>query len=63
LVSDCFVLIFQHITKKASDWKVDMEVLAQMRFNIDNTLKFHKKKSVDIEVDFIRFSHRKAKSK
>ncbi|XP_071102017.1 rRNA N(6)-adenosine-methyltransferase METTL5-like [Haliotis cracherodii] len=48
----------EHITKKASDWNVDMEVVAELRFDLVNTLKFHKKKSVDIEVDFIRFCHK-----
>lgn len=31
-----------------------MEVLAQLRWDIPNMYKFHKKTSVDIEVDFIR---------
>ncbi|XP_066543538.1 rRNA N(6)-adenosine-methyltransferase METTL5 [Amia ocellicauda] len=46
----------EHIQKKASDWKVKMEVLAELRYDLPATYKFHKKKSVDIEVDFIRFS-------
>ncbi|KAK7074028.1 Methyltransferase-like protein 5 [Halocaridina rubra] len=45
-----------HITKKAEDWGVKMQVMAQLRYNLDSSYKFHKKKSVDIEVDFIRFS-------
>ncbi|KAL4229212.1 Methyltransferase-like protein 5 [Mactra antiquata] len=51
----------EYIEKKAADWGVEMEVLAELKFNIDNTLKFHKKQSVDIEVDFIRFSHKRTK--
>lgn len=47
-----------HVTKKAVDWGVKMQVVAQLRYNLPNTYKFHKKKSVDIEVDFIRFSHK-----
>jgi len=31
-----------------------MEVLAELRWDIPQLYKFHKKKSVDIEVDFIR---------
>ncbi|KAL5007170.1 hypothetical protein ScPMuIL_015976 [Solemya velum] len=47
----------EHIKKKASDWGVELEVVAELRFDLPNTYKFHKKQSVDIEVDFIRFSH------
>ena len=32
-----------------------MEVMAQLRFDLPKTYKFHKKQSVDIEVDLIRF--------
>jgi predicted RNA methylase len=48
----------EHILKKASDWGVDVKVIAELRFDLANTLKFHTKKAVDIEVDFIRFSHK-----
>ncbi|XP_064614253.1 rRNA N6-adenosine-methyltransferase METTL5-like [Liolophura sinensis] len=51
-----------HIFKKAKEWDVQMEVLAELRFNLSNTYKFHKKSSVDIEVDFIRFSFQSDKS-
>lgn len=46
----------EHIKKKADDWGIKMEILAQLRFDIKNIYKCHKKKSVDIEVDFIKFS-------
>ncbi|KAM4626259.1 rRNA N(6)-adenosine-methyltransferase METTL5 isoform 1-T3 [Discoglossus pictus] len=46
----------EHIKKKAADWKVKMEVIAELRYDLPASYKFHKKKSVDIEVDFIRFS-------
>ncbi|CAI5762121.1 rRNA N6-adenosine-methyltransferase METTL5 [Podarcis lilfordi] len=49
----------QHIQKKADEWNVKMEVLAELRYDLPASFKFHKKKSVDIEVDFIRFSCRK----
>uniref|UniRef100_A0A670HVC5 Methyltransferase 5, N6-adenosine n=1 Tax=Podarcis muralis TaxID=64176 RepID=A0A670HVC5_PODMU len=48
----------QHIQKKADEWNVKMEVLAELRYDLPASFKFHKKKSVDIEVDFIRFSCR-----
>ncbi|XP_061413365.1 rRNA N6-adenosine-methyltransferase METTL5 [Lethenteron reissneri] len=46
----------QHIRKKAEEWKVNMEVIAELRYDLPASYKFHKKNSVDIEVDFIRFS-------
>ncbi|NP_001187732.1 rRNA N6-adenosine-methyltransferase METTL5 [Ictalurus punctatus] len=45
-----------HIQKKASEWKVKMEVIAELRYDLPASYKFHKKKSVDIQVDFIRFT-------
>ena len=49
----------EHIQKKAIGWGSSMNVLAQMKFDIGNMYKFHKKKSVDIEVDLIRLERRK----
>ncbi|XP_067405371.1 rRNA N6-adenosine-methyltransferase METTL5 isoform X2 [Emydura macquarii macquarii] len=48
-----------HIQKKADEWKVKMEVIAELRYDLPASYKFHKKKSVDIEVDLIRFSFEK----
>ncbi|KAM3862098.1 rRNA N(6)-adenosine-methyltransferase METTL5 [Diretmus argenteus] len=45
-----------HIQKKAHDWGVKMEVIAELRYDLPASYKFHKKKSVDINVDFLRFS-------
>ena len=46
-----------YVMKKAKeDWKVDVQVLAQLRYDLPATYKHHKKSSVDIEVDFVRFS-------
>uniref|UniRef100_T1IRL9 Methyltransferase-like protein 5 n=1 Tax=Strigamia maritima TaxID=126957 RepID=T1IRL9_STRMM len=47
-----------HIKKKADEWNVEIEIIAQLRFDLEATYKFHKQKSVDIEVDFIRFTHK-----
>ena len=44
-----------HIQSKAKQYNVKMEVLAELRFNLDASYKFHRQKTVDIEVDFIRF--------
>ncbi|XP_059167827.1 rRNA N6-adenosine-methyltransferase METTL5-like [Physella acuta] len=49
----------EHILKKASSWGVEATVVAELRYDLANTFKFHKKKVVDIEFDFIRFSHTK----
>ncbi|NP_001025663.1 methyltransferase-like protein 5 [Xenopus tropicalis] len=46
----------EHIKKKATDWNVKMEIIAELRYDLPASYKFHKKKSVDIEVDFIRFA-------
>ncbi|XP_034549577.1 rRNA N6-adenosine-methyltransferase METTL5 isoform X2 [Notolabrus celidotus] len=46
----------EHIQKKANDWGVKMEVIAELRYDLPASYKFHKKKSVDIQVDFLRFS-------
>ncbi|XP_029385888.1 rRNA N(6)-adenosine-methyltransferase METTL5 [Echeneis naucrates] len=45
-----------HIQKKAKDWGAKMEVIAELRYDLPASYKFHKKKSVDIQVDFLRFS-------
>lgn len=45
-----------HIMKKAKDWNVQADVVAQLRYDLPRSYKHHKKDSVDIEVDFIRFS-------
>ncbi|XP_037542383.1 rRNA N6-adenosine-methyltransferase METTL5 [Nematolebias whitei] len=46
----------EHIQKKANDWGVKMDVIAELRYDLPASYKFHKKKSVDIQVDFLRFS-------
>lgn len=43
------------IKKKVSEWGLKGETLAQLRYDLPSTYKFHKKSSVDIEVDFWRF--------
>ena len=46
-----------HIVRKAKEsWKVDCEVVAQLRYDLPASYKHHKKASVDIDVDFIRFT-------
>lgn len=45
----------EHILKVCSDWGVKAEVVAELKYDVPATYKHHKKKSVDIEVDFYRF--------
>lgn len=52
----------KHLLKKADEWGVDVTVLAQLRFDIPATYKFHKRNSVDIEVDLIRLQRRLVRS-
>ncbi|CAM9549612.1 unnamed protein product, partial [Discosporangium mesarthrocarpum] len=48
----------KHILKKAEQWGVEVVVVAQLRFDIPATYKFHKRDSVDVEVDLIRLEKR-----
>lgn len=49
----------EHIMKKAKEWNADIKFIAELKFDLKQTMKVHKKTSVDIEVDFIRLSHKK----
>ncbi len=51
-----------HVLSKAEKWGAKGEVLAELRYDLPASYRFHKKQSVDIEVDFIRFSFPKTKS-
>ncbi|EDV97954.1 rRNA N6-adenosine-methyltransferase METTL5 [Drosophila grimshawi] len=44
-----------YIQKKSKEWGARGNVVAELRYNIDASYKFHKQKSKDIEVDFWRF--------
>ncbi|KAI5481059.1 methyltransferase like 5 [Pseudohyphozyma bogoriensis] len=45
-----------YILKKAKSLGFTGEVLAQMKYALPKTMAFHKAKTLDIEVDFFRFS-------
>ncbi|KAJ8921560.1 hypothetical protein NQ315_010465 [Exocentrus adspersus] len=45
----------QHVIKHAESLGAKAEVLAELRYDLPSTYKFHKKSTVDIEVDFYRF--------
>ena len=44
------------ISRRCEQMNVDMEVLAELRFDLPATYQFHRQKSADVLVDFIRFS-------
>jgi predicted RNA methylase len=43
-----------YLVRKIQEWGMKVEIVAEMRFELPQTYKFHKEKSVDIEVDLIR---------
>lgn len=43
-----------HIVKKAEGMDCSVEVLAELKYDLPKTYKFHKKQSLDVRVDFIR---------
>jgi predicted RNA methylase len=45
-----------YVLKKGLQFGFHSEVLAELEYDIPQTYKFHKKKAVNIKVDFIRFS-------
>ncbi|PIK50191.1 putative methyltransferase-like protein 5 [Apostichopus japonicus] len=51
-----------HIQRKSKEWGIKMETVAELRFNLPASYKFHKQKSVDIEVDLLRFSFHEKKN-
>ncbi|KAJ2005119.1 Methyltransferase-like protein 5 [Coemansia sp. RSA 2322] len=48
----------EYLVKKAQAWGFDCQVLAELKFDLPMMYKFHKKKSVDIDVDLLRLSRR-----
>uniref|UniRef100_A0A803K1N9 Methyltransferase-like protein 5 n=1 Tax=Xenopus tropicalis TaxID=8364 RepID=A0A803K1N9_XENTR len=42
----------EHIKKKATDWNVKMEIIAELRYDLPASYKFHKKKSVSALIYF-----------
>jgi len=49
----------EHVLKKAAEWGARAEVVAQLRYDLPASYKHHKKASVDIDVDFVRFSFKR----
>lgn len=46
----------EFIKKKTKELRVEGKVIAELRYNLECSYKFHKKSSVDIKVDVWRFS-------
>lgn len=44
-----------HIKKKVVEWNIKASVIAELRYNLPQTYKFHKRSTVDIAVDLWRF--------
>lgn len=44
------------ILKNAKKLNVHCEVIGEVRFNLDQSYKFHKQDSCDVQVDLVRFS-------
>ncbi|XP_062519057.1 rRNA N6-adenosine-methyltransferase METTL5-like [Corticium candelabrum] len=49
----------EFIRKKAKEWGVQIDTVANLRFDLPQTLKCHRKDTVDIKVDLIRLNCRK----
>lgn len=45
----------EFVAKKAAEWNLQGKVVAELRYDLPSSYKFHKKASVDIQVDFWRF--------
>jgi len=43
-----------HVIRKCKEWKCEVQIVAELRYDLPQTYNFHKKKSVDIQVDFVR---------
>ena len=44
----------EFLTKTVTGWGMEIDVVAQMKFDLPKTYKFHKQATVDVEVDLIR---------
>lgn len=47
-----------YVLKKAKEFGLEGEVIAELRYDLPATYRFHKMKCKDIAVDFLRFSVR-----
>jgi rRNA N6-adenosine-methyltransferase METTL5 len=45
-----------HLQRTAAAWGAAVEVVAELRYNLDATYSFHRQRSVDIEVDLLRLA-------
>lgn len=47
----------EFLLRKANEWGMGAEVVAEMKFDIPAMYKFHKEKNVDVHVDLLRLWH------
>ncbi|KAJ2539398.1 hypothetical protein EV175_006349, partial [Coemansia sp. RSA 1933] len=47
-----------YLVKKARSWGFECEVLTELKFDVPMMYKFHKKKSVDVQVDLLRLTRK-----
>lgn len=47
-----------HFERLAENHNFTFEVIAELKYDIPKTFKFHKEKSKDIYVDLLRFTHK-----
>eukprot|EP01138_Halocafeteria_seosinensis_P003072 gb/GECG01003140.1/.p1 GENE.gb/GECG01003140.1/~~gb/GECG01003140.1/.p1 ORF type:complete len:362 (+),score=49.52 gb/GECG01003140.1/:1-1086(+) len=52
----CHTTLSQHVLKHAQKWGGESHVIAELRYDIPKMYAFHASESVDVEVDFIRFT-------
>lgn len=52
----------KHVRKQAEEWGARADVVAELRYDLPSTYRFHKKSSVDIEVDLWRCCPQRAAS-
>lgn len=43
-----------YVIKKAEEWNCNVEVVAELKYDLPKTYRFHKKQSLDVYVDFVR---------
>ena len=46
------------LDRASKDFDLDSQVIAEMKFDIPKSYKFHKKESLDIAVDLLRFERK-----
>lgn len=56
-IFNMLLLYRSHIKKKIKEWEVKGSIIAELRYNLPATYKFHKQQTKDIAVDLWRIHH------